>query len=354
MIKTSFSAKAPGKLIISGEHAVVYGAPAIALAINQYVVTTVKWHKKIAKHATNNPLINFNFLNLKYAKSHTLKALILLKEQLQDNYSAFLHGRCGIKEVIKKPFELLQYLVSNLIERLQLQISQNLEIQVNSSIPIGSGLGSSAACIISCLRSLVHLFKINWEPKTFLNMATDIENLQHGKSSGLDLYTTTFGGCAYFPHNSKNNFSKVEHIILPNFDFKMINTGQPSATTGECVASVKNYFVKLDLVKEFAAITEAIKHALLTNNKQQCIAAIKENHRLLCDIGVVPEKIKNFVTQIEQAGGAAKICGAGSIYGDNAGIVMVIGDVGRIDNIVYNYQYKLQDVSVDYNGVTVV
>ena len=33
---------------------------------------------------------------------------------------------------------------------------------------------------------------------------------------------------------------------------------------------------------------------------------------------------------------------------------MVIGDVGRIDNIVYNYQYKLQDVSVDYNGVTVV
>ena len=350
MIKTSFSAKAPAKLIISGEHAVVYGAPAIAMAINQYVVTTVGWAKKTTNKHKTNPIINFNLLNLKYAKSHPLKTLILLREQLHENYYAFLNGHCSIKEVIKKPFELLQYLVTNVIEKLQLQLSQNLEIQVDSSIPIGSGLGSSAAAIISCLRSLAHLFKITWDPSSFLKIGTDIENLQHGRSSGLDLYTTTFGGCTYF----KNNINEAQSIILPDFDFKIINTGKPSSTTGECVSNVKNHFVKSGLIKEFAQITEAVKQALITNNKQQCIAAIKENHALLCAIGVVPEKIKMFIREIEKIGCAAKICGAGSVYGDNAGIIMLIGDLSKIANIVADYQYQLQNISVDYSGVSIV
>lgn len=354
MIKTSFAAKAPAKLIISGEHSVVYGAPAIAMAINQYVVTTVGWLQKPGNKRQANPIINFNLLNLKYAKSHTLNTLILLKEQLQENYTAFLNGNCSIKEVIKKPFELLQYLVTNLIERLQLQISENLEIQVDSRIPIGSGLGSSAASIVSCLRSLAQLFKMHWEPKKFLKIATDIENLQHGKSSGLDLYTTTFGGCTYFTNNLKNNFFEAQNIILPNFDFKIINTGKPCSTTGECVSMVKKHFVKLDLIKEFSYITEAIKLALITNNKQQCIEAIKENHALLCRLDVVPEKIKIFIKAVEQVGGAAKICGAGSVYGDNAGIVMLLGDLEKIAKVVKDYQYQLQDISVDYSGVTIV
>lgn len=349
MIKMSFSAKAPAKLIMSGEHSVVYGAPAIAMAINQYAITTVGWLKK-----SNNPIINFNLLNLKYAKSHPLRTLILLKEQLQENYAAFLSGHCSIKEVIKKPFELLQYLVTNLIEKLQLQISENLEIQVDSGIPIGSGLGSSAAAIVSCLRSLAQLFKIHWEPKKFLNLAIDIENLQHGISSGIDLYTTIFGGCTYFPKNLKNNNFMPQNIILPNFDFKIVNTGQPAATTGECVFMAKKYFEGSDLIKEFSLITEAVKQALITGNKVQCIEAIKENHALLCRLGVVPEKIKIFIKAIEQTGGAAKICGAGSVYGNSAGIVMLLGDLEKIIRVMKNYKYQLQDVNVDYQGVTIV
>lgn len=354
MIKTSFSAKAPAKLIISGEHAIVYGAPAIAVAINQHVVTTVGWGKKPTKKSLINPLINFNFKNLRYVKSHTLEKLIILKQQLQDNYVAFLSGHCSIKEVIKKPFELLQYLVTNLIEKLQLQLSDNLEIKVDSDIPIGAGLGSSAACIISCLRSLAYLFKMNWEPKKFLNIAKDIENLQHGKSSGMDLYTSMFGGCNYFSGKSNDYLGNIENLILPNLDFKIVNTGQPLSSTGECVSSVKKHFVSLDLIKEFADITNAFKQALTSNDQIQCIKAMRQNHQLLCQIGVVPDKIRMLIEKIEKSGGAAKICGAGSIYGENAGIVMVIGDFKQIDKIVTNYKFVLQNVNVDYNGVTIV
>ena len=348
-MKTVFSAKAPAKLIISGEHAVTYGAPAIAMAINQYVVTTVGW----AHQQTINPVINFNLLALKYAKSHPIKTLFLLANRLQNNYNAFLNGHCSIREVIKKPFELLQYSVTNLLERLQLQLSRNLDIQVDSKIPIGSGLGSSAAVIISCLRSLAHLFKLKWDPSKFLKIGTDIENLQHGKSSGIDLYTSTFGGGIYF---NSNYLNKAQKIVLPNFDFKIVNTGIPTATTGECVAQVKDYFLKeeLSLISKFSEITEAIKKALITNNQTQFLAAIKENHALLCSIKVVPQKVQAFINEVEILGGAAKICGAGSIYGDNAGVLLLIGDQSKIAKIAANYNYIIQDVSVDFSGVTIV
>ena len=269
------------------------------------------------------------------------------------NYNAFLNGKCSIREVIKKPFELLQYSVTNLLEKLQFQLSRNLDIQVDSSIPIGSGLGSSAAVIISCLRSLVHLFKLKWDPSKFLKIGTDIENLQHGKSSGIDLYTSTFGGVFYFNNHYQN---LAEKIVLPNFDFKIINTGTPAATTGECVATVKDCFLKndLELISKFSKITEIIKQALITNNRTQLLEAIRENHALLCAIKVVPQKVQAFIEEVEFLGGAAKICGAGSVYGDNAGVLLLLGEQSKIAKIAANYNYQLQDVSVDFSGVTIV
>jgi mevalonate kinase len=73
MIKTGaqhLKAKSPAKLILSGEHAVVHGAPAIAMAVNRYAEIT------IAKHFS--PAIFFNFLNLRYTKSLTQQALGVL------------------------------------------------------------------------------------------------------------------------------------------------------------------------------------------------------------------------------------------------------------------------------------
>jgi mevalonate kinase len=367
-MNTIFTATAPAKLIVTGEHSIVYGAPAISIAIDQRITTTVGWNENSNKqNCYNNPFINFNLSNLEYFKPHTLEKLMLLKRRLQNNYLQFLKGNCSIKEVIKKPFELLQFLVTSVIERLHLQISRNLYIQVHSDIPIGSGLGSSAACIISCLYSLTKLFKVNWDPKKLFNIANDIENLQHGNSSGIDLYTIMFGGCNYFPENYRESFNnnhannycdtfdKVENINLTGFDFKIVNTGKPAASTGECVSMVKQYFLRRNssLVKEFSQATIDIKRALLAKNQIELIDAIRLNHALLSKIGVVPEKTQKFIKAIEQAGGAGKICGAGSVRGDNAGVVMLLGDLEKINKVVAAYGYLLQEVHIDHIGVTV-
>lgn len=346
-MRTSFSAKAPAKLIISGEHAILYGAPAIAVAINKYIITTVGWAS--LKTAKKIPVINFDLAALKYARSHPIKTLFLLANRLQHNYNAFLNGHCGIKEVIKKPFELLQYSVISLLEKLQLQLSNNLDIKVDSSIPIGSGLGSSAALIVSCLRSLAYLFKLKWDSSKFLKIGTEIENLQHGKSSGIDLYMSIFGGCAYF-----NSIEQAQSLILPNYDFKIINTGVPVATTGECVNQAKNLLIKNNLINKFAEITKIIKDALINNDQIKLLEAIKENHQLLCAIQVVPQKVKDFIKEVELIGGAAKICGAGSIRGDNAGVLLLLGDQSRIDILANKYNYQLQTIGVDFQGARIV
>src|SRR3989344_4590821 len=97
----SITTRAPGKLIISGEHAVVHGAPALAMAVQQYATTTV------SRHLASSIL--FDLFNLKYKKSHTIERLRKIKHRLQNAYLEFQNGHCQIREVLEKPFELLQY-----------------------------------------------------------------------------------------------------------------------------------------------------------------------------------------------------------------------------------------------------
>ena len=144
------TSRAPAKLIVSGEHSVLYDQPAIAMAVNRYTETTATWHKHLAVH--------FKLLDLAYAKSQSLNALRRVSLKLQKDYHAFLQGECGIRDVLKRPFELLQYSVAHLFEKLNLQLPTGIELKVNSSIPMGCGMGSSASAVISMVHTLAHFF----------------------------------------------------------------------------------------------------------------------------------------------------------------------------------------------------
>ena len=81
---------------------------------------------------------------------------------------------------------------------------------------------------------------------------------------------------------------------------------------------------------------------------------IRENHRLLSDIGVVPKKVKQFIEEVQAVGAAAKICGAGSIRGDRAGAVLVVHDDAEVlRTVCQRYHYTIESVEVASQGLHV-
>jgi hypothetical protein len=91
-----------------------------------------------------------------------------------------------------------------------------------------------------------------------------------------------------------------------------------------------------------------MEDALLKEDAVLLWNSVRENHRLLCEIGVVPTRVKKMIEAIEALGGAAKICGAGSVTGENAGVVWVVG------NAIEAYKKAIAEYQADWMGNTLL
>lgn len=326
---------APGKLILSGEHAVVYGQPALAMAVNRYVTATVT--------RETVPQVLFDLSDLSHSSRLSYDALHLLKEKIKQKYYRFIRGDYSIRDVLQKPFELAQFAMGVLAESLNLAVPQGVKIHVQSDLPIGCGMGSSAATIVSVMQAISNCMQLHIPRETLYKLALEAENMQHGHSSGLDLRVAMQGGCLYV----QNEAWQVRDI--PDFPMYLVNTGTPLTTTGQCVEKVATHFKSQQLQNEFAAVTNAMDKALQQQSLSEMQAAIKQNHKLLVNIGVVPEKVQAFISEVK---GAAKICGAGAVDGDAAGAVLVVGeDKSSIVELSTRFGYNVIPISGEARGV---
>lgn len=330
--------QAPGKLILSGEHAVVYGHPAIAMAIDRYVTA------KVSRQSL--PQILLDLSDITHCGSLSFHALQLLKNKIKRKYQRFIQGDFNIREVLQKPFELAQFALGIFVESLNLSFPEGVKIHLSSTIPMGCGMGSSAATILCVLEAASRYWRVPLSQETLFQLALQAENMQHGRSSGLDLHVGLQGGCVYMNQNN------VESRPLPTFPLYMINTGTPVNTTGECVERVANYFQSSHLGDEFAAVTQLMDQALQQSSFQAMRDAIRYNHQLLVQIKVVPEKVQRLITDIEAHEGAAKICGAGAIQGDQAGALIILShDQQVVKSLSARYGYEVQSVVAESRGV---
>jgi len=314
MMRGAMKAIAPGKLILSGEHAVVYGRPALAMAVNRHAQAFV-----LEDGADGT--VSFDLADLTGEKgSFTLRALREMHRRTRENYRAFLEGRLGIRDVLHKPIELFEFAFVNVLDGLHLKLGPGVNIRLHSNIPIGCGMGSSAATVMSVLRGLGHYFRIEFRPDWYYKYSLEAENLQHGHASGLDTYVSMHGGCVRFRQG------EARSLPLPRLPLYVVNTGTPASTTGEAVAPVAAAVgPKSRIWDEFERTTNAFETALSNADGPAFLSAVRTNHRLLRDIGVVPDRVAEFVAEIEKSGGAAKICGAGAVSGDAGGMLLVAG-----------------------------
>ena len=332
---------APGKLILSGEHAVVYGRPALAMAIDRSA-------QAIILPAAGDE-VSFSLHDYDHHEKFRIRALREFNKRAKQNYELFLAGELGIRDVLVKPVELMQFAFITLLDGLHLKLDKNSGININlsSNIPIGCGLGSSAATVLSELRAVGHYFRVDFKPDWHYKYSLEAENMQHGYASGVDSYVSLHGGCVRFQNGVG------EKVAMPSLPIFIVHTGTPKTTTGECVYQVADKFKTSAIWDEFEEVTHRISDVIGGKDIEVLQEAVRDNHKLLVKIGVVPQPVQQFISDIEKWGGAAKTCGAGAIAGDSAGIVMVIAEKPPLE-LCQRYGYELSAVRGDPLGVRIV
>ncbi|MGH1463089.1 MAG: mevalonate kinase [Neptuniibacter sp.] len=296
-------AQAPGKLILSGEHSVVYGAPALAVAIAQNISVT------FTPDCGDQIVVVTDQLG---KSSFTASQLQALHTQLDQRFDLFLNQKISISEVLTSPFELLAYTLAHN------GFNSSGTLRITSDIPVGAGMGSSAAIISALIKLSEQITGHSLSVEERFKQIRYCERLQHGRGSAVDAAVVTYGGAV------KVQSDRVIPLSLAlNSNWYLWHSGTPLSSTGEVVAAVREKYESSVIWQAFSKITSEFEAALFDNDENEIIRLVQVNHQLLQKIGVVPEYVSHIIEQIEHLGGAAKICGAGSVKGDAGGQVMI-------------------------------
>jgi mevalonate kinase len=319
--KTSVETSAPAKIILFGEHFVVYNRPAILASVTKRIKVTAQ-------------LNNSNTINIK--------------------------SDLGVEASYKSDFNIIkeannsQMILYPLYESARNVLSERngivgLDIVVNSDIPYGIGLGSSAACCVATVAAVDSLFH-QPDKQYVCDKAIRSERLIHNNSSGADCYISTFGGLIYYIKNE--GFRRIH--CRKDLSLIIGNTGVRHST-GDLVSSVKRFkdenSLLFDNLSHHAAnICRDAFTAITKGDENKLGILMKENHTLLQQIGVSHDKIDYLVNVcIENGALGAKLTGAG---GGGTMIALVRQEEKlKIISIVEKNGCKCIPVEIDFDGL---
>ena len=250
-----------------------------------------------------------------------------------------------LKHITKNDLDYPQIIIGQFLNYFKLKSVGGFDLIIDSEIPVGAGMGSSGALAVSIIGALSLFTNKPLDKKTINEIAFLAEQKKHGKPSGGDNSTSCFGGLVWF---KKDEGLKPLGIDLPKSvsnNFYIINTGTPKETTGEMVSLVRGMIEKNpDQIQEIFDEQEKLVKELLValKNKvdEEIIEIIKSGEANLEKIGVVSKFSQNIIREIENSGGAAKICGAGGIS-KSTGIIL----------IYHREETRLKEIGLDYQSL---
>ncbi|WKZ46535.1 MAG: mevalonate kinase [Anaerolineales bacterium] len=295
------TASAPGKIILFGEHAVVYGRPALAIPVTQVhadVEILASTSTGIWIHAPGVHLqADLNSL----PSDHPIAAVI---------HNFLFISRTPLH---LPPFSQKMGGVPRRGEGGQGDGKfPNLQINIHSSIPVASGLGSGAAVTVALVRALSSHLNYPMTDEEINAFAYDIEKLHHGTPSGIDNTVVTYAKPVYFVKGQPIEIFKVG----APFTIVIGDTGI-SAPTKESVADVRKLWEgdKAKWEGVFDQVGEIAKKArtrIETGDWRLLGELMNQNHALLQEMTVSSPELDRLVEAARKAGAVgAKLSGGG-------------------------------------------
>ncbi|BBP46594.1 mevalonate kinase [Thiosulfatimonas sediminis] len=288
-----FISKAPANSMLLGEHSVVYGYPALACALDQWI--EIEWQAR-----DDQALLIFSSL----AQQSTTLSALECHPKLQ-----FIGQAC-------KAFQT-QLLAQN----------HGWELRVKSQFSATIGLGSSAAVLAATLVGLNHITDAHYSKFELWEIGKAIIVDIQGRGSATDLAAALFGGVVYFQPPTADQRLKID-VLSINMDILLVYCGYKTPTA-EVLASVAEHWqtqpeALQSLYQQMGAITKTAHQALSNQNLPIFYDSFRHYQCLLETLGVSDITLDFLVEQLRACPlvWATKISGSG--LGD---CVLAIGEV---------------------------
>ncbi|XP_042215548.1 mevalonate kinase-like isoform X2 [Homarus americanus] len=341
---------APGKVILHGEHSVVYGKQAVALSLNLRTHLTL---------TTGGDAVTLDLPDVGVSESWTMKTMHDLWSRLgckqesdatplSADQASHLRQFLGIEEEVTSPQKLTLFTcLHQYLSILPCPVA--LTISVKSQLPTGAGLGSSAAYAVCLSAALLHISGslnpcqlsspaagdggtdvTNFSNlKNVCNWAYRCEQIVHGTPSGIDNSICTYGGAVSF---KCGNSSPLQ---VPPLQVLLVNTGVPRSTkalvTGvrerreRLMPIVDPILESLDVLADRGLqVLRQLASATDDNERDSAYNILHElvdiNQALLCALGVSHARLDRLMSIAKSHSLNAKLTGAG---GGGFGIVVL-------------------------------
>ena len=306
-------ASAPGKVILFGEHFVVYGVKAILCSINKRVTVTAE------KISDKKIVINSEIGNL------------------------ILEPNKSISE-INSPLKPFYYLANKVIKNQD----TGIQIKIDSEIPLGVGLGSSSACCVAGAAAIFKLFG-DISKEEILELAIEAERTIFENTSGADCTVCVYGGI--MEYDKKQGFKKIED--KPNFQLVIANSNIEHSTES-MVSEVKAFTIKnkeefSKLLEQELELVEDVLKLLKENNTIKLGEKINQNQKYLETIGISNNQLRKMIEIGQKTSFGAKITGSGG-----GGCIFAITDESNLEDTLKEFKdnnFECFSVEIDFKGL---
>lgn len=291
------TASAPGKIILFGEHAVVYGQPAIAVPVTQVQARCT---------VVAIPTAPAGRVEIEAPD-------IGLKSTLEELSPAH-------------PLALPLHLVR---EQLGIPAFPACRLRITSTIPIASGLGSGAAVSVAVARAVSAFLGHPLSDEQVSGIAFRVDQTHHGTPSGIDNTVITYNQPIYFVRGEP-----FERLTLHHPFWMVIGNSGIASPTLTVVEEVRQRYQSSPSSIEpiLLAIGEIVRQAraiLASDSLEPLGALLTENHQRLQELGVSCPELDHLVNAALQNGAlGAKLSGGGR--GGNMIALVEEGQAARV------------------------